>query len=146
MWSTLRSSWEQTSPAPTPEDDLTTRADHNLSSEDRARLAAEAASAKQGDDIVILQVGEVLAIVDVFVITSAPNTRQVATIAEEVEDRIKAAGGGGPLRIEGTDDNRWVLLDFGDVVVHVFLQEVREFYELERLWSDVPQQRWEETA
>ena len=94
----------------------------------------------------ILQVGEVLAIVDVFVITSAPNTRQVATIAEEVEDRIKAAGGGGPLRIEGTDDNRWVLLDYGDIVVHVFLQEVREFYELERLWSDVPQQRWVETA
>ena len=94
----------------------------------------------------ILQVGEVLAIVDVFVITSASNTRQVATIAEEVEDRIKAAGGGGPLRIEGTDDNRWVLLDYGDVVVHVFLHEVREYYELERLWSDVPRQSWEETA
>ena len=146
MWSTLRSWWGQTSPAPTPEDDLTARTDQHLTSDDRARLAAEAASSKQGDDIVILQVGEVLAIVDVFVITSAPNTRQVATIAEAVEDRIKAAGGGGPLRIEGTDDNRWVLLDYGDVVVHVFLQEVREFYELERLWSDVPQQRWEETG
>jgi ribosome-associated protein len=91
-------------------------------------------------------VGEVLSIVDAFVITSAPNTRLVATIADEVEQRIKDAGGGGPLRVEGRDDLRWVLLDYGDVVVHVFLQEVREFYELERLWSDVPRQSWEETA
>jgi ribosome-associated protein len=88
----------------------------------------------------------VLAIVDRFVITSAPNTRQVATIAEEVEQRIKDVGGGGPLRAEGFDDLRWVLLDYGDVVVHVFLQEVREYYELERLWSDVPRQAWVETA
>ena len=87
-----------------------------------------------------------LAIVDRFVITSAPNTRQVATIAEEVEARIKAEGGGGPLRTEGLDDNRWVLLDYGDVVVHVFLQEVREYYDLERLWSDVPRQAWEATG
>jgi ribosome-associated protein len=113
---------------------------------DLARVAAEAAASKQGDDIVILSVGEVLSIVESFVITSAPNTRQVATIAEEVEDRIKAAGGGGPIRTEGTDDNRWILLDYGDVVVHVFLQEVREFYELERLWSDVPRENYEETA
>jgi ribosome-associated protein len=70
----------------------------------------------------------------------------VATIAEEVEARIKAAGAGGPLRAEGLDDNRWVLLDYGDVVVHVFLQEVREYYELERLWSDVPRQAWEATG
>jgi ribosome-associated protein len=117
-----------------------------LTADDRARLAAEAAAEKSGTDIVILSVGEVLAIVDSFVITSAPNTRQVATIAEEVEQRIKDAGGGGPIRVEGTDDNRWILLDYGDVVVHVFLQEVREYYELERLWSDVPRQDWEATA
>jgi ribosome-associated protein len=118
----------------------------NLSPEDRARLAAEAAAEKSATDIVILSVGEVLAIVDSFVIASAPNTRQVATIAEEVEARIKAADGVGPIRIEGTDDNRWILMDYGDVVVHVFLQEVREYYELERLWSDVPRQDWEATA
>ena len=87
-----------------------------------------------------------LTIVDAFVITSASNTRAVATIAEEVEARIKAAGGGGPLRVEGLDDKRWVLLDYGDVVVHVFLLEVREYYELERLWSDVPLERFEATA
>ncbi|HEX4904565.1 MAG TPA: ribosome silencing factor [Acidimicrobiales bacterium] len=113
------------------------------STSDLAALAAEAASSKQATDIVILSVGEVLSIVESFVIASAPNTRQVATIAEEVEQRIKDAGGGGPIRVEGLDDNRWVLLDYGDVVVHVFLQEVREFYELERLWSDVPRQAWE---
>lgn len=115
------------------------------STSDLAALAADAASSKQATDIVILSVGEVLSIVDSFVIASAPNTRQVATIAEEVEQRVKDAGGGGPIRAEGTDDNRWVLLDYGDVVVHVFLQEVREFYELERLWSDVPRQAWEPT-
>ena len=91
----------------------------------------------------ILTVGEVLSIVEAFVITSAPNTRQVATIAEEVERSIKDAGGGGPLRVEGLDDLRWVLLDYGDIVVHVFLREVREYYDLERLWSDVPRQVWE---
>jgi ribosome-associated protein len=117
-----------------------------MDSAEIARLAAEAASAKQGTEILILEVGEVLAIVDRFVITSAPNARLVAGIAEEVEARIKDAGGGGPVRVEGLDDKRWVLLDYGDVVVHVFLQEVREYYELERLWSDVPRQAWEETA
>lgn len=130
---------------PIPEDDdLSPKPD--ISSDDRARLAAEAASAKQGRDIVILSVGEVLAIVDAFVITSAPNTRQVATIAEAVEERIKLAGGGGPLRVEGMDDQRWVLLDYGDIVVHVFLQEVREYYDLEHLWSDVPRLVWEEAT
>ena len=114
--------------------------------DDLAHIAADAAASKQATDIVILSVGEVLSIVESFVIASAPNTRQVATIAEEVEDRVKAAGGGGPIRMEGTDDNRWILLDYGDVVVHVFLQEVREFYELERLWSDVPRENWEATA
>ena len=94
----------------------------------------------------ILEVGEVLAIVDRFVITSAPNTRQVARSPRTSRSASRLAGGGGPLRVEGLDDNRWVLLDYGDVVVHVFLQEVREYYELERLWSDVPRQVWEETA
>ncbi len=130
---------------PTPEDDPLSQ-QHTTSTGDLAALAADAAASKQATDIVILSVGEVLSIVESFVIASAPNTRQVATIAEEVEQRVKDAGGGGPIRMEGTDDNRWVLLDYGDVVVHVFLQEVREFYELERLWSDVPRQAWEATA
>lgn len=106
-------------------------------------LAARTAAEKLGTDTLVLEVGDVLSIVEYFVVTSAPNTRQVRTIAEDVEDRIKAAGGPGPLRVEGMDDATWVLLDYGDVVVHVFLQETREFYDLERLWSDVGRLDWE---
>ena len=106
-------------------------------------LAARAAADKLGTDTVVLEVGDVLSIVEYFVITSAPNTRQVRTIAEDIEEQVKLAGGSGPLRVEGLDDSTWVLLDYGDVVVHVFLSETREFYDLERLWSDVGRLDWE---
>jgi len=113
---------------------------------DWARTAARAASAKGGDETVIVEVGGVLAITDAFVITSGRNTRQVKTIAEEVEARLKADGGISPLRVEGLGDSQWVLLDYGDLVVHVFLDETREFYDLERLWSDAPRVAWEDEA
>jgi ribosome-associated protein len=106
--------------------------------------AAQAAASKKGDDIVILDVGQVLVITDTFVITSAPNDRLVRTIAEEIEKRIKEEGGPAPLRIEGLREAEWVLLDYGDFVVHVFLEETRRFYDLERLWSDAPRVPWEE--
>jgi ribosome-associated protein len=109
-------------------------------------VAAQAANDKQGNDVLVLAVGEVLAITDHFVIASAPNTRLVATIAEEVERAVADAGGPRPLRVEGLDDRRWVLLDYGAFVVHVFLQEARDYYELERLWSDVPRVEWAEDA
>jgi ribosome-associated protein len=67
----------------------------------------------------------------------------VRTIAEEVEAQVKAVGGLSPLRVEGLDDARWVLLDYGDFVVHVFLDEVRDYYDLERLWSDAAKLDWE---
>jgi ribosome-associated protein len=105
-------------------------------------LAASAASSKKAIDPVVLEVGDVLAITDYFVITSGSNSRQVRTIAEEVERQISEAGGPKPLRTEGLDDLRWVLLDYGDFVVHVFLDEARHYYELERLWSDVPRVAW----
>ncbi len=108
----------------------------------RALEAARAAEAKGGQETVVLGVGEVLSIVDWFVVTSGTNPRQVRTIAEEVEARVKAAGGGAPLRVEGLAETQWVLLDYGDVVVHVFLDEVRRYYELERLWGDVPRLDW----
>ena len=111
-----------------------------------ARTAARAASAKGGDETVILEVGDVLAITDAFVITSANNARLVRTVAEEVERQVKELAGRGPLRIEGLDDARWVLLDYGDFVVHVFLDEVRRFYDLERLWSDAPRVAWDDGA
>jgi ribosome-associated protein len=113
-----------------------------VSSRERALVAARAAASKRGTDTVVLDVGEVLSIVDFFIITSGSNSRLVQTLADEVEAALKAAGG-GPLRVEGYDDASWVLLDCGDVVVHVFLDEVRAFYELERLWRDVRRLRVE---
>ena len=111
-----------------------------------ARTAARAASAKGGEDTVIIEVGLVLAITDAFVITSGRNGRQVKTIAEEVEARLKAEGGIKPIRVEGLGDSQWILLDYGDLVVHVFLDETREYYDLERLWSDAPRVAWEDEA
>lgn len=107
-----------------------------LTSTQRAQIAARAADDKKADDIVILDVGDIIGIVDVFVITSAPNTRQVRTIVEEVEKQLHADAGVKPRSVEGLDDMAWVLLDYGDLVVHVFLAETREFYGLERLWAD----------
>ena len=111
-----------------------------------ARTAARAASAKGGDETVIIEVGAVLAITDAFVITSGRNTRQVKTIADEVESKLKSEGGISPLRVEGLGDGQWVLLDYGDLVIHVFLDETRDFYDLERLWSDAPRVAWEDEA
>jgi ribosome-associated protein len=107
--------------------------------------AARAAADKKGEDTVILEVGRVLAITEAFVITSGTNPRQVRTIAEEVEAKLKEDGGPAPLRVEGLNDATWVLLDYGDFVVHVFVDEVRRFYDLERLWADSPRWTWAET-
>ena len=106
--------------------------------------AARAASAKKAENTVVLDVGDVLSITDAFVITSGNNRRQVLTIAEEVEAQVKAVGGPSPIRVEGLTDAQWVLLDYGDFVVHVFLDEVRRYYDLERLWADAPALDWGE--
>jgi ribosome-associated protein len=95
---------------------------------------------------VILEVADVLVVADEFVIASAGNDRQVKAIVEEVERRVAEAGLSKPLRVEGLDDRHWVLLDYGDVVVHVFLDETRSYYELERLWADVPRVAWAEAV
>ena len=94
----------------------------------------------------ILEVADVLVVADEFVIASAGNDRQVKAIVEEVERRVADAGLSKPLRVEGLDDRHWVLLDYGDVVVHVFLDETRSYYELERLWADVPRVAWAEAV
>jgi len=96
--------------------------------------------------VVVLEVGPVLALCSHFVIASATNTRLVRTIADEVEARIAAEGGPRPIRIEGRDDLHWVLMDYGDFVVHVFLEETRRYYDLERLWADVARVEWREAA
>jgi ribosome-associated protein len=105
-------------------------------------VAARAADDKGAEDVVILEVGDVLVVADEFVVASATNDRQVRAIVDEVERQVAEAGLSKPLRVEGRDERKWVLLDYGDVVVHVFLREVREYYELERLWADVPQIAW----
>ncbi len=107
-----------------------------------ALAAARAADAKGGDRTVVLRVGEVLGITELFVITSASNTRLVRAVVEEIEERVAAEHGVRPIRIEGRDDLRWVLMDYGDWVAHVFLAEARDFYDLERLWADVPRVAW----
>lgn len=105
--------------------------------------AAQTADDKKGVDTVILDVGDLLAITEAFVITSAANNRLVKSIAEDIEKRLKEEGGPSPRRLEGRNDASWILMDYGDFVVHVFLDETREFYDLERLWGDAPKVEWE---
>jgi ribosome-associated protein len=104
--------------------------------------AARGADTKNATDIVILGVGHLISITDAFVIASGSSARQVRTIAEEVEAQVRAIGGPAPLRVEGLDDARWVLMDYGDFVVHVFIEEAREFYDLEHLWGDAERWAW----
>lgn len=107
-----------------------------------ARVAAQAADDKQGSDTIVLEVGQVLTITELFVVTGASNRRLVRAIADEVEQRIKDECGRSPGRTEGHREQQWVLLDYGDVVVHVFLEEMRQFYEIERLYKDAPRLDW----
>ncbi|MGH9171923.1 MAG: ribosome silencing factor [Acidimicrobiales bacterium] len=111
---------------------------------DLVTVAAGAASAKTMQPTVVLDVGDLLAITDYFVISSGRNDRQVRAIAEEVERQVKDSGGSSPRSIEGIDDARWILMDFGDFVVHVFSEEARDFYDLEHLWSDAPRLKWDD--
>ena len=112
----------------------------------RSRIAARAADAKKAHDIVILDVGEIMGIVESFVIASAPNSRLVRAIVDEVEHEIFERTGDKPRAVEGLRDASWVLLDYGDLVVHVFLTETREYYDLERLWADVARVSWADNA
>ena len=109
----------------------------------RAGVAAHAASEKKGDDIVVLDVGAIISITEMFVFVTATNVRQVRTIAEEIELALKLTDDEGPRSAEGLDDASWALLDYGDFVVHVFLTATREFYGLDRLWADAPRIAWE---
>lgn len=106
--------------------------------------AARAAAGKTDEPTVVLDVGEVLSITSWFVVTAGRNPRQVKTIAEEVERAVAEVGGPKPLRVEGLDALQWVLMDYGDFVVHVFHEDARRFYDLERLWGDVPRVEWRE--
>jgi ribosome-associated protein len=102
----------------------------------RAQTAALAAADKKGTDLAVLAVGEIIAIIDWFVLVSATNTRQVRTIVDEVQRALRDLDGSKPIGVEGLSDATWVLLDYGDIVVHVFVEATREYYDLDRLWAD----------
>lgn len=104
---------------------------------DAVRRAAGAAADKKAQRIVALEVGPVLGIADHFLICSGGSDRQVRTITEAIEQALKAEGL-RPLRTEGSAEGGWILSDYGDFLVHVFSQEMREYYDLERLWKDAP--------
>jgi ribosome-associated protein len=110
-----------------------------------ALAAAQAAADKQARDIVVLDVSDQLVITDCFVIASAPNERQVKAVVDAVEERLHAMGA-KPVRREGLREQRWVLLDFIDCVVHVQHAEERSYYSLERLWKDCPRVPFEDAV
>jgi len=104
--------------------------------------AARAADAKGGSDVVVLDVASVSTFCDVFVIASGRSDRQVRTMAEEVEAELRRGWDRSPLRVEGLDHGQWVVLDYGDVVVHLFDLPTRDYYTLERLWADGVRRAW----
>jgi len=112
-------------------------------SETLALCAARAASDLKASDVLVLDVGTLLSITGYFVIASASNPRQVRAVVEDVEVKVKAQLGRSPVRTEGVREQQWTLIDYGDVVVHVFLDSVREFYEIERLYMDARRVEWE---
>jgi ribosome-associated protein len=101
------------------------------------QIAADAARSKGGEDLLALNVSEPLPLVDIFLLVTGNSERNVAAIADEVEDKMIEAGY-KRVRREGRSEARWVLLDFGDLIVHVFHEEERTYYGLERLWKDCP--------
>ncbi len=115
----------------------------DLSSKQLACFAARVVDDKKATDTLVIEVGPILAVVEYFVITSAANRRLVRSLADEVEGRIREETGRSPLRVEGAREQQWVLIDYGDIVIHVFSDETRSFYEIERLYRDAPFIPWE---
>ncbi len=107
------------------------------------RQAAAAADDKKAADVLIIDVGEVFSVTDYFLIASGSSSPQVHAIVDGIEERLTRDGGPKPVRIEGKESREWVLMDYGAFVVHVFHQEQRDFYQLEKLWGDRPRLEWE---
>jgi ribosome-associated protein len=108
-----------------------------LEIEDLVRLAANAAAEKKASDVIAMRIAELLVVTDYFLVATGANDRQVKGIADAVEDALRDAGA-KPIGREGERELKWLLLDYGDFVVHVFQPAEREFYRLEKLWSDAP--------
>jgi ribosome-associated protein len=109
-----------------------------ISTKDWAIIAAEAAAEKKAEDVMAINVAELLVVTDYFVIATGRTNIQVRAIADEIEDQLRDRGGIKVIGREGTAEAKWLLLDYGDLVIHVFQPEEREFYRLEKLWSDAP--------
>lgn len=105
---------------------------------ERVRLAVATALDKKALDLNVLSVGDLTSIADYFILASATNERQAVAIADSVQERLREELKVKPLLVEGTMPGRWILLDFGDFILHVFTEETRRFYGLERLWGDAP--------
>lgn len=103
-----------------------------------AVAACEAADDKKATDLSVLQVADLLVLVDLFVLATTHSDQQLKAVAEAIEQRLRAQCGRRPLRREGSHQSGWLLLDYGDVVCHLFGEEQRRYYSLERLWADVP--------
>ncbi len=110
----------------------------NTASHGQALIAARAIDEKKGSDIVIQNVSELMNVTDYFVICTAANNRRVEAIAEEVEERLRKEAGVKPIGREGFEDAKWVLLDYGSIVVHIFQPAERDYYRLEQLWDQAP--------
>ena len=106
--------------------------------ESRVRLAVAAALDKKAFDLNVLSVGDLTSIADFFILASASNERQAAAIADAVQESLREQMKVKPLLVEGTTPGRWVLLDYGDFIFHIFTEDTRRFYGLERLWGDAP--------
>ena len=113
---------------------------------DTALVAARAADDKLGEDTVVLAMGDLLGVVDAFVVTSGRNDRQVRALVEEAERKVKDHDGSAPVAVEGLSDATWVLMDYGDFIVHVFAEPTRSYYDLEHLWSGAPRISWQAAA
>jgi ribosome-associated protein len=100
------------------------------------QLAVRSAAEKKATDMVVLDLRQIASFAEYFVITSGANQRQVQAVSDEIEDQLKKQLGNRPIRIEGYNTAEWVLMDYGDFIVHIFNKEAREFYDLERLWRD----------
>jgi ribosome-associated protein len=105
---------------------------------DVALVAAQALDDKKGEDILILDVSGLLVVTDVFLLASGTSTRHVKSLMDDAEEALREMDR-RPIRREGAEYGEWVLLDYGDLVIHVFEKETRSYYDLERLWADAPQ-------
>ncbi len=109
-------------------------------------MAADAIYSKKGMDIVLLEVEGLFVLSDVFVIATGTSRPHVQSLADQVEEKLREDRGMKPLRIEGKAEAEWVLIDFGDIIIHLFQAGPRDFYGLERLWADAERINWVEPA